>query len=76
VASLAETEKVESQPPQTQRLQYEDEEGEICKAQVIARMTGKKPKKKERERVATVGSLDDTPRGRNLRTKDKSLGMK
>ena len=40
---MEEEEKTEEQPPMTQQLLYEDEEGERHKAQMIARMEGKKP---------------------------------
>lgn len=72
---LEEVEKAETQPPMSQQLLYEDEEGEKYKAQVIARMAGKKPERIERARVATVGSLNDS-RARSLRTRDRGAGMR
>lgn len=72
---MEEEEKPETQPPMTQQLLYEDEEGEKYKAQVMARMAGKKPERIEKARVATVGSLDGS-RGRSLRTREKGVVMR
>ncbi|KFY00480.1 hypothetical protein O988_03282 [Pseudogymnoascus sp. VKM F-3808] len=63
----------EEQPPMTQQLLYEDEEGERNKAQMIARMEGKKPERIEKARAVTVGSLDEG-RGRSLRTRERGRG--
>lgn len=78
LGSLAaeEGEEAESQPPMTQRLQYEDERGEMYKAQVIARMAGQKPERREKVRAETVGSLDNTPRERSLRAREKGPGLR
>jgi hypothetical protein len=63
----------EEQPPMTQQLLYEDEEGERNKAQMIARMEGKKPERIEKARAVTVGSLDEG-RGRSLRNRERGRG--
>ncbi|OBT87906.1 hypothetical protein VE02_02620 [Pseudogymnoascus sp. 03VT05] len=66
-----EGEKAE-EPPMTQQLLYEDEEGERHRAQMIARMEGKKPERIEKARAVTVGSLEGG-RGRSLRTRERGL---
>ncbi|KFY82197.1 hypothetical protein V500_10740 [Pseudogymnoascus sp. VKM F-4518 (FW-2643)] len=65
----------EEQPPMTQQLLYEDEEGARHKAQMIAKMEGKKPERIEKARAVTVGSLDEG-RGRSLRTREKGAGVR
>lgn len=72
---IEEEEKAEEQPPMTQQLLYEDEEGERHKAQMIARMEGKKPERIEKARAVTVGSLDEG-RGRSLRTRERGAGVR
>lgn len=72
---MEEEEKTEEQPPMTQQLLYEDEEGERHKAQMIARMEGKKPERIEKARAVTVGSLDEG-RGRSLRTRERGAGVR
>ncbi|KFY43995.1 hypothetical protein V494_01704 [Pseudogymnoascus sp. VKM F-4513 (FW-928)] len=72
---MEEEEKTEEQPPMTQQLLYEDEEGERHKAQMIARMEGKKPERIEKARAVTVGSLDEG-RGRSLRTRERGAGAR
>ncbi|KFY78206.1 hypothetical protein V499_02581 [Pseudogymnoascus sp. VKM F-103] len=72
VEEEGEGEKEEEQPPMTQQLLYEDEEGERHKAQMIARMEGKKPERIEKARAVTVGSLEGG-RGRSLRTRERGV---
>ncbi|KFY23511.1 hypothetical protein V493_05815, partial [Pseudogymnoascus sp. VKM F-4281 (FW-2241)] len=69
-----EEERAEEQMPMTQQLLYEDEEGERHKAQMIARMEGKKPERIEKARAVTVGSLNEG-RGRSLRTRERGAGV-
>lgn len=63
--------KEDSQPPQTQ-MHYEDLESIEYQAKLLARIKGEKVVRKEKERVATIASLDagEAPRmrkGRALR---------
>jgi hypothetical protein len=63
--------KEDSQPPPTQ-MQYEDLESIEYQAQLLARIKGEKVVRKEKEKVATIASLDagEAPRlrkGRALR---------
>jgi DNA replication regulator DPB11 len=63
--------KEDSQPPQTQ-MHYEDLESIEYQAKLLARINGEKVVRKEKERVATIASLDagEAPRmrkGRALR---------
>lgn len=53
----AAADKHDSPPPQTQ-MQYEDPESMEYQAQLMARITGEKLVRKEKERVATIASLD------------------
>jgi DNA replication regulator DPB11 len=71
--------KGDSQPPPTQ-MQYEDLESMEYQAKLLARIKGEKVVRKEKERVATIASLDagDAPRirkGRALRER-QSAGLR